>query len=256
MMIARAVPIYVVRFMHTRSVDFHAYGVSERGPVRQNNEDCFAIDEQMGLCVVADGMGGHRAGDVAARVAVESVIDYIRGAPSRSATWPFGFEPAISRAGNTLRTAIHVANANVLELATHTPDLAGMGTTIVAALVTDRCVSVAHIGDSRLYIHVGKSLRLLTQDDTWPTVRNVLTNVLGTGPVADVHVTEQRLGAGDLLVLVTDGVHGAVDHACLEHLVHTARDPAEIAGRLVHTAIARHSHDNCTAVIAECLMYM
>jgi PPM family protein phosphatase len=238
--------------MHTRSVNFHASGVSERGPVRQINEDCFAIDEQMGLCVLADGMGGHRAGDVAARVAVDSVVDYMRGAASRAAKWPFGFEPGISRAGNTLRTAIHIANATVLELASFSPDLAGMGTTIVAALVTDGCLSVAHIGDSRLYLRAGASLRLLTQDDTWPSMRDVLTNVLGTGPVVDVHVTEERVGDGGLLVLTTDGVHGAIDHAGLERLMHTAEDPAAIAGRLVQTALARHSRDNCTAVVAAC----
>jgi protein phosphatase len=231
---------------------FRAFGASDCGPVRQVNEDCFAIDEQMGLCVVADGMGGHKAGDVAARVAIDSVLGYIRGAAGRPPAWPFGFEQSLSQAGNTLRTAILVANANVLELATLTPGLTGMGTTVVAALVRHDRLSVAHVGDSRLYLRAGRTLRLLTEDDTLPAMRNVLTNVVGA-PAAAVHVAEETLRAGDLLVLVTDGVHGAVDHASMERLMATAGDPQAIAGKLVETALARHSRDNCTAVVAECL---
>src|SRR5262249_59218078 len=81
-----------------------AYGVTDKGRVRPSNEDCYGIDHQLSLCVIADGMGGHRAGEVAARMAVEAVMEYV----SRSAvttTWPFGFDEAISEAGELLRTA-------------------------------------------------------------------------------------------------------------------------------------------------------
>jgi protein phosphatase len=230
---------------------FRACGVSERGPVRRTNEDCFAIDERIGLCVVADGMGGHNGGEVAARVAVDTVMDFLRASANRPATWPFGFDKALSPRGNVLRTAIHSANAQVLELATSRHQLAGMGTTIVAALVAAGRLSVAHMGDSRLYVRSDGKLRLLTEDDTWPSMRNVLTNVLGTGPMPDVHLTEAPLADGDLLVLVTDGVHGALDHTGIERVVDAGRDPAGIAARLVLTAIARDSRDNCTAVVAQ-----
>ena len=172
-----------------------AHGVTNRGRVRPTNEDCYGIDHELRLCVIADGMGGHRAGEVAARMAVEAVIEYV----SQSAvttTWPFGFDQAISEAGNLLRTAVHVANARIFEAACTTPDYFGMGTTAVAVLERDGVLSVAHVGDSRLYVFAEQRLRQMTDDDSWAAsvlardpqldaaalqahpMRNALTNVV------------------------------------------------------------------------------
>src|SRR5471032_1358593 len=158
-----------------------AYGLTDQGRVRPTNEDCFAIQEELGLCVIADGMGGHNAGEVAARLAVDAVVDFVRersaslshlrspeshasfgearGAEGAGAEaerdadpWPFGFDPALSADGNLLRTAIHLANVQILEAAISSNDYAGMGTTIVAARVAAGRLSVAHVGDSRLYL--------------------------------------------------------------------------------------------------------
>ena len=246
-----------------------AFGVSDKGRVRPINEDCFAIDEALGLMVVADGMGGHNAGEVAARVAVDAVMDFFREPPGGDAVWPFGRDPSLSDAGNRLRTAIHLANTQVLETSVLTDAYAGMGTTLVAALVDGGRLSVSHVGDSRLYLSSRGALRQLTSDDSWvaailaqnPDVdltalqhhpmRNALTNVVGARPATDVHVVEETLGGGELLLLTTDGVHGVLDTARMSRLLDD--DLPRTASRLVEGAIARGSRDNCTAIVARYL---
>jgi PPM family protein phosphatase len=105
-----------------------AHGVTDKGRVRPGNEDCFAVDLGLRLCVVADGMGGHSAGEVAARLAVDVVMACVRTATIET-PWPFGFDPALSNAGNLLATSVHAANKQIFDLASATPDYTGMGTT-------------------------------------------------------------------------------------------------------------------------------
>ena len=266
-----------------------AYGITDQGKTRPTNEDRFAIHEELGLCVIADGMGGHNAGEVAAHLAVEAVVDFVR---ERSATlspfalreseelrgqaderdtalWPFGFDPALSANGNLLRTAIHLANVQILETALSADQYAGMGTTIVAARVADGRLSVAHVGDSRLYMFAGRQLRQVTRDDSWMAtvlaqdpqadplllqhhpMRNALTNVVGARPRTDVHVVEEPLTGGELLLLTTDGVHGVLDDPRIERLMGDDEDPGEIARNVIATALVRGSRDNCTAIVAR-----
>ena len=244
-----------------------AHGVTDRGRIRPTNEDCYGIDQELHLCVIADGMGGHRAGEIAARMAVDAVMEYV----SRSAvttTWPFGFDPAISEAGNLLRTAVHVANSRIFEAALTTPDYFGMGTTAVAVLERGGVLSVAHVGDSRLYVFAKQHLRLLTDDDSWAAsvlardpqvdpvalqkhpMRNALTNVVGSRARTTVHLSEHRLSGGELLVLTTDGVHGVLDESSLAHVIGEG-DAKRIAADLIDAALANGSRDNCTVVVAE-----
>ena len=243
-----------------------AYGLTDKGGVRPTNEDCFAIHEELGLCVIADGMGGHNAGEVAARLAVEAVVAFMRSPDARH---PFGSDPALSTDGNLLRIAIHRANAQIREMAFTSLDYAGMGTTIVAAHERDGRLSVAHVGDSRLYLIAQGRLRQVTQDDSWmasmlahdPTVdpqvlehhplRNVLTNVVGARVRPDVHVAEARLTGGELLLLSTDGVHGVLDEDRIRQLMLEEEDPQAIARGVITAALARGSRDNCTAVVAR-----
>jgi protein phosphatase len=242
-------------------------GVTDKGRVRATNEDCFAIDLDLGLCVVADGMGGHNAGEVASTLAVDTILEYLRAACR--AGWPFGFEPSLSEAGNRLRTAIYLANRRVLEVADECPDFAGMGTTVVAMLLGDGRITIAHAGDSRLYRFGCGRLTRLTVDDSWLTrvladnpdadpesfrndpMRNVLTNVVGATSCTDVHVAEVPLEEGDLLLLTTDGVHGVFDDEHLERLVREGGEPEALAAALVNTALDRGSRDNCTAIVAR-----
>ena len=243
-----------------------AYGLTDKGRVRQTNEDCFAIDEELGLCVIADGMGGHNAGEVAARLAVDVVVAFMRNPDEHH---PFGSDPALSADGNLLRTAIHRANMQIRETAFTSLDYAGMGTTIVAARERDGRLSVAHVGDSRLYLIARGRLRQVTQDDSWmasmlahdPTadplmlenhpLRNVLTNVVGARVRPDVHVAEETLTGGELLLLSTDGVHGVLDEDRIGQLMLEEEDPQGIARGVIAAALARGSRDNCTAVVAR-----
>ncbi|HEY3045590.1 MAG TPA: protein phosphatase 2C domain-containing protein [Vicinamibacterales bacterium] len=244
-----------------------AWGFSEKGTVRPTNQDRFAIDERLRLCVIADGMGGHNAGEIAAHMAVDAVLDVVRD--KERLGWPFGVDPSLSEAGNLIRTAIHLANMQVLEQAGRSSAYAGMGTTIVAALVVDGRMSVGHVGDSRLYRLAGGRMRQLTGDDSWMAsvmatdpranvsllehhpLRHVLTNVVGSRQRTDVHVIEEPLTAGDRLILTTDGVHGVLDDRRLERLVAEPDDLSVAASTIVRAAIARGSRDNCTAIVAR-----
>ena len=245
----------------------HAYGLTDKGRIRPTNEDCFAIQEELGLCVVANGMGGHNAGEVAARLAVDVVVDWVRLGDCQFT--PFGCDPSLSADGNLLRTAIHLANVQIREAAIDSHDYAGMGTTIVAARVRDGRLSVAHVGDSRLYLVAGRRLRQLTRDDSWMAsmlshdpgadplllehhpMRNALTNVVGARSRTEVHVAEQPLAGGELLLLTTDGVHGVLDDSRIERMLLEDEDPRVIARGVITAALARGSRDNCTAVVAR-----
>jgi len=244
-----------------------AWGLSEKGAVRPNNEDRFAIDEALQLCVVADGMGGHNAGEIAADIAVDAVLEVVRD--RRRLGWPFGFDPSLSEGCNLIRTAIHLANMRVLETAGSSRACSGMGTTLVAALVVDGRLLVGHVGDSRLYRLADGRLRQLTGDDSWMAttiaadphadaellqhhpLRHVLTNVVGSRRPTDVHLADEPLAAGDRLLLSTDGVHGALDNDRLEGLLLDSPDMTGVAFAIVHAAMARGSCDNCTAVVAR-----
>jgi serine/threonine protein phosphatase PrpC len=280
---------------------FRAYGVSERGRVRPTNEDCFGISPELQLCIVADGMGGHNAGEVAARLAVDAMVDYLTeatgspvetGHPAEAGSrdhadrahgerngffdvidgisrWPLGFDPSLSEGGNLLRTAVYLANLRILETAVLSREYAGMGTTIVAGLVRDGRLSVAHVGDSRLYLLTERRLHLLTADDSWMAtamaggeppdpallrhhpMRHALTNVVGARARTEVHITEMPLRGGELLVLTTDGVHEYLDERRIQELIGEAPSLADVPHALVRSALARGSRDNCTAVVGE-----
>jgi len=248
-----------------------AHGATDKGRVRPVNEDCWAFQASHGLCVVADGMGGHKAGEVAARIAVETLVSSVTSSPAiHEHQWPFGFDPSLSHLSNRLRTAIQLAHMHILETAVSSDQYAGMGTTIVACMVEGNRLSVAHAGDSRLYLFADH-LRQITSDDSWMAsmlaqdpaadrghyerhpMRNALTNVVGARRRADVHVIEETLRGGELLVLTTDGVHGVLDDGKLEQVLLDSKSLREMAEKLVAAALARGSHDNCTALVARYL---
>ena len=245
------------------------HGVTDQGRVRSSNEDCFTSVEDVQFCVVADGMGGHNAGEVAARLAVDTLVECIRDSHDPCDTWPFGVDPSLSDAGNRMRTAIHFANVRILEASIGSREYSGMGTTVVAAIVEGGRLTVGHVGDSRLYLLRGGRLRPMTRDDSWavavlandPTVdpavvrchpwRHALTNVVGTRRQLNVHVTEESLVDQDVLLLTTDGVHGTLDDERIEQLMGQSGDERELAGALVAAALAHGSRDNCTALVAR-----
>ena len=244
-----------------------AYGLSETGPVRRINEDCFVSAEDLRLFIVADGMGGHAAGEVAARIAVESIEKFIRRSHGTDDfSWPYGVDGTLSYDANRLKTAVCLANRRINRLAENHDDYLGMGTTVVCALVADDHLIVAHVGDSRLYLSAGHDLEQLTQDDSWAATvfgasggsngsratRHVLTNVLGVRPDTQVHLLERAISGGETLLLCSDGLHGSVSHEKLQEIVASEQELPALAQSLISTALELGSRDNITALLARC----
>ena len=219
-----------------------AHGVTDPGPVRKTNEDSFFSDPVLQLFIVADGLGGHSAGEVASRLAVETISGFIRRNDEEGElSWPYGIEAGLSFAGNLLRTSLHLANRRVFRAAERDDDYTGMATTVVGALISGKRLAVAHAGDSRLYLFANGQLTQLTRDDTWaatilatqgPTnpgaaparsMRHVLTNVIGAREQAEVHLHEFDLAGGEMILLCSDGLHGVVEDSTLKEMLVAAR---------------------------------
>jgi serine/threonine protein phosphatase PrpC len=246
-----------------------AYGLSDRGPVRKSNEDCFISDPALRLFVVADGMGGHSAGEVASNLAVETTESFIRRTDEDAEfSWPYGIEPGLSFSGNRLRTAVHLANRRIFRAAERYDEYTGMGTTLVGALISGQRMAVANAGDSRLYLFSGGRLTQLTRDDTWAatvlasqtgtnaaplseSMRRVLTNVLGAREQADVRMSEHDLATGDAILLCSDGLHSILDDPAIAAVMNDGGSVSETVSRLIKEALARGARDNITAVLAR-----
>jgi PPM family protein phosphatase len=245
-----------------------AFGVSEAGRVRKTNEDRYVLDPEMRLFAVADGMGGHRAGEVASELAIETLTAFIRQSlKDDDPTWPYGVDPQLSIDGNRLRTGICLANRRVFRAAETSDDYAGMGTTIVGVLVNGAHVAIGSVGDSRIYLLSDGTLEQLTVDDSWAArilaqdtslqadeiaqhpMRNVLTNVLGARDSVDVHVSERTLVGGDLLLLCSDGVHGVLPPDAIQKVLENTSDVAHAPRKLVDAALEGGTRDNLTALV-------
>ncbi|MEP7117769.1 MAG: protein phosphatase 2C domain-containing protein [Acidobacteriota bacterium] len=248
------------------ALGLQAFGVSECGPYRPGNEDAFTVDLERGLFVVADGMGGHAAGEIASRLAVESIQAFIaRSEGDTDLTWPFGLDSSLSTDANRLRTALHLANQRVFRAAASDPAYAGMGTTVVAVLFTPSAIVVGHAGDSRVYEERDGQLVALTADDSLLNalgelqlspeahaqhpLRNVVTNVLGGDEQILAHMSERPRAPGRRVVLCSDGVHGTLDDGRIGGILAAESDPRRVAERLVADAIAAGGRDNATALV-------
>ena len=247
-----------------------ACAVTDTGPVRKTNEDSFVSDPEVRLFAVADGMGGHDAGEVASQLAIEAISGFIRrSARDTDFSWPYGLDGKLSYEGNRLRTAIHLANRRIFREAENNDDYSGMGTTIVGLLTSESHMAIGHVGDSRLYLIRGQVIEQLTADDSWAAtilahdprvkpadlahhpMRNVLTNVLGAREQVDVHLIERDLQNGDVLLLCSDGLHGVLDNEVIQQIVRAHHDVEEAAGVLVKSALEHGSRDNVTALVVR-----
>ena len=249
---------------------YRAVGVTDVGRVRKVNEDAFACLDPLKFLVVADGMGGHSAGEIASRLAVETMVSFItRSANGAELSWPYGIEPTLSFEGNRLRTAIHLANRRVFRAAEEQDDYTGMGTTVVSALLADSRIVVGHVGDSRLYVWREGELRPLTKDDSWAMtilaqelgddpaalnnhpMKNVLTNVVGAREQTEIHVSEHPLETDDVVMLCSDGLHGVLDDAAIARVLAEGGDLDRTAHALVQAALEAGSRDNVTVVLVH-----
>lgn len=244
------------------SMRMTAAGATDPGP-RPSNQDAYFVDLELGLLVVADGMGGHNAGDVASRMAIGVVVDFVRAThDGREITWPFPLDLSKSLLVNRVEMALRLANRRVRDAGERDLRHAGMGTTIVAALVEGDHIAIGHVGDSRAYVLRGRELVQLTVDHTWLNavlgadaveaathpMRHVLTHGIGMGADVVPSVIEERLHPGERWLICTDGVHGCLDHTALASLMQAAA-PAAIADDAVRRAVVGGTLDNATAVV-------
>ncbi|HVL68495.1 MAG TPA: PP2C family serine/threonine-protein phosphatase [Vicinamibacterales bacterium] len=244
---------------------------TDPGLRRSSNEDSFSTRPDIGLFIVADGMGGHVAGEVASRVAVESIAAFIEetaGAdPNR--TWPFPFEPDLSLEANRLKAAFRLANRRIAAAIADSQDLRGMATTASAVLHGASHSCVAHIGDSRVYVLRGAEFRQLTDDHSWveeqvragalsPAAarqhpwRNVVTRALSGGEDPEIDVVDIAPEPGERYLLCSDGLFGVVpDEKIAELLGDRTAALEEICDRLIEAANAAGGPDNITAMILQ-----
>lgn len=232
-----------------------ACALSDTGCVRTNNEDYCLIDPEMGLYVLADGMGGAKAGERASRLAVETVAERILTAHSRDS--------------QALLKAVEDANQRVLDAAGSDPALEGMGTTLVVALEVGEDLCIASVGDSRAYLLEHGSFHAVTEDQSWVNevgrplgldeevlrthpMRHVLTMAIGAGAPLEIKYYAIRLQPHDMLLMCSDGLHGVVDQSSIEAILRNGEpdEPLDAKVRgLIGAARSAGGPDNITAVL-------
>ncbi len=240
-----------------------AGGCSNPGQLRSINEDRYAVrtrgatGEWDAVLMVADGMGGYQAGEVASGMAVEQMLD-VCDSPST-----VDHDPQ-----STLRRAIVEANDAIRRAAAADPGLRGMGTTVAAALIRDGQLYIGHVGDSRVYLVRGESIFQLTEDHSWVArevragrlnaedaehhpERHVLTQAVGGNATLHAETAAYPLSHGDILLLCTDGLSTLVNGPELVEITRGYRQPDVAAEQLVAIANTRGAPDNVTAVVAR-----
>jgi serine/threonine protein phosphatase PrpC len=245
-----------------------AFGRTDVGRRRKVNEDSFLVAPELHLYAVCDGMGGHNAGEVASRMAVETLSAFVeRSGVEKEITWPWGLDADLSFDANRLKTAIRLANSQVFQSADRNEELTGMGTTVVAALVSGSTMTVGSAGDSRCYLARDDKLQQLTQDDSWVSaalgegilnsndverhpLRNVITKAIGARDSIDIVIIEQTLRSGDLVLLCSDGLHGMLGDDEIARLVLSSSGSLEeVTASLVDAANEAGGRDNVSVVL-------
>lgn len=248
-----------------------AAGMSDVGQQREHNEDSFCILPEYDLFIVADGMGGHRAGDVASKMATHTIASFFQATSKEDATWPFHFDPHLSVEENRLITGIKVANKRIFEASSRFREVHGMGTTVVGALFSrERSrMYLAHVGDSRAYrVRKGEITQLtrdhsllndyllvmpdMTQEQRDELPKNVITRALGMQDSVVVDLVPETPQPDDMYVLCSDGLSGMITDEGICQLVTDAAGDVHAAARaLIEQANANGGEDNITVVILK-----
>jgi protein phosphatase len=241
-----------------------AIGITDAGNLRQYNEDTIAVDAEGGIVAVADGMGGHRAGEIASRMAIESIVVGLRarGAETRSAA---GQHPPLL----AVEESINRANRRVFEKSRSNAAYEGMGTTLAMAFFDKKSVVLGHIGDSRIYRLRDDQLALLTRDDSLlrdqvdvgliaaadaseSHNRSLVTRALGVDARVAAHVRHEDTEAGDLFLLCSDGLSDLVEDADIELILACLKANLPLAAQhLVQAAKDNGGFDNVSVILAR-----
>jgi len=250
-------------------MDVKAIGLTHVGRQRQHNEDSFLVADEAKLFLVADGMGGHAAGEIASKIAVDAISEFIVHTKEDDGTWPHAYDEHFGRTTNRLMTALRLANTRVLEAMRKDARLRGMGTTVVACLADDSTMSVAHVGDSRAYLIRNGELSRLTNDHSWVfeqvqagmlteaeaekhPLRNVITRALGGALSVTPDASEVESKPGDVYLLCSDGLTGMVpEDEILRVVSENGSDLEKACQDLIDIANERGGLDNVTAILVK-----
>jgi serine/threonine protein phosphatase PrpC len=251
-------------------VKFTSAVLSDPGLRREGNEDAYCVRDDLGLYLVADGMGGHEAGEVASRLAAEVIETFVRDTETADVnmTWPFPYETNLSVNGNRLKAAFRLANRRIAAAMEQNEALRGMATTAVAVLGGKGDPVVAHVGDSRIYLFRDDTLNQLTEDHSWVSEqvragvlteqdarrhpwRNVVTRALSGGDDPEVDVAPLELRVGDLLILCSDGLSGVVMPEAFADILRAAGPLEATCRTLVDAANAAGGPDNITVAMLK-----
>jgi len=243
--------------------------LSDPGRKRQINEDYFLVNRRHDLYVLADGMGGHAAGEVASQLVAGTIEEFVLLVnESAEITWPFGYSVRMPYEHNVLQTAVQLANSRVSHTAQQSEQYTGMGATVVVVWIRGTKAFYCHIGDSRIYLLREGQLSRLTQDHSLVQeqisrglitpeeakthrLRHVVTRAVGGRDSVDVSVQEQGLQVGDLLLLCSDGLTDCVTDSEICRIMGTPARPEELCQELVDTANRGGGDDNITVVLVQ-----
>jgi protein phosphatase len=246
-------------------------GLTDTGKVREHNEDTIAFDADIGLLVLADGMGGYNAGEVASGIAVKTIVNLVREQVEREDMNVQDRESGLSRPTIILRDAIHRANKIIYQTARTQPQCEGMGTTVVAALFFDNKITIAHVGDSRLYRQRNDKLEQVTMDHSLlqelvdrgfysaeeaqrAANKNYVTRALGVEPNVEVEIQEVAVQKGDAYMLCSDGLSDMVEDEDIHLTINTFNDNLDtVAKQLIQLANDNGGRDNVSVVMATVL---
>lgn len=242
-------------------------GLTDTGKVREHNEDTIAADADIGLLVLADGMGGYNAGEVASGIAVKTIVNLVREQVERE-DMVAGGDAGLSRPAIILKDAIQRANKIIYQTARTQPQCEGMGTTVVAALFFDNKVTIAHVGDSRLYRQRGDRFEQVTMDHSLlqelvdrgfyspeeaqrAANKNYVTRALGVEPAVEVEVQEIPVSKGEVFVLCSDGLSDMVEDEDIHLTISTfGANLDTVAKQLIQLANDNGGRDNVSVVMA------
>jgi PPM family protein phosphatase len=244
--------------------------LSHPGLRREANEDTVCARKDLGLYLVADGMGGHAAGEVASRMAAQVIETFINDTREAdvNTTWPFPYDTALTLDGNRLTAAFRLANRRLSAAMAADENLRGMATTAAAFLANKGKPIVAHVGDSRLYLWRAGELKQITQDHSWVTEqvragvlteadarhhpwRHVVTRALSGGDDPEVEVAELDLQVGDRIMLCSDGLSGVVPPERVAAIIGQEASLEKICQDLVEAANQAGGPDNITVAMLQ-----